>query len=213
MKQNNKHSTSQSPITLLGALLITTILAACSSAPIPIEYYLLDTGYNTQAHSVIHSHDAHNTTELPRVLLKNLTIANYLEQNELSILEANHKIYYANQHLWGEPIKVGLARALQHDLAKSKSALLVLPNEPDALEASTILTVKIDHFSATDSGEVILTGTFWIDNGQHTVRIPFNETEILESTGFKFAVTQQRQLIQNLSEIIAQAMKPSPSPL
>ena len=75
---------------------------------------------------------------------------------------------------------------------------------PNAINSDHQLQIHIDHYSATDSSEAILVGTYWlsndktISNGQSFV---FKRQ--LNVDGFSYAIGQQRQLLTELVKMIA----------
>ncbi|WIO73224.1 PqiC family protein [Porticoccaceae bacterium LTM1] len=177
---------------LLTCLIILT--AGCASSPLTVSYYLLDNDARvSQEKAPVQQH----------LLLKDISVANYLQQPELCILDDNYQLYFSSRHQWGEPLVNSIARVLNDDLLRSAAIQLVRVNDPDVVQANKWLKLNIDHFAPTSGGEVILAGTYWLGEGVQVTRQPFSYRTALEGDGYSQSVAKQRELLVQLSESIA----------
>lgn len=172
------------------------LLAACSSTPTTINYYLLDGAVN-------YSEDMVQTQSHKVVLLKKLELANYLHNANLPLLQDDHQVRYANNSAWAEPIQQGIKRALVNDFNHSSQTQLVLDSMPNSHNSDYQLQISIAHFSATDSGDVLLVGHYWLSQQDKVLTEQhFNFTQPLESDGFNQSIIQQRRLLKQLANMI-----------
>ena len=179
--------------------LLALFLAACSSAPTSENYfYLLHTDTTGPMQTVFEE----------KWLLERLTLANHLRQPELSIIESNQQIYFANQHRWGEPLEHGVFRSLRNSL-RAENIELVLPEEPDAERVSRTISLKIDHFAPTDQGIAVFSGVYWITEDTETSRTPFSYSLPLDQDGFNHSVEKLAELVEVLATRIIQELASS----
>lgn len=176
-------------------VLMISLISACSSTPTVIKHYLLDAKMEPSTKT---------GTELWR--LEPLIMSNHLEQPELLIIASNSQIYYSQLNLWSEPLKHGFIRLLSRNLLSTSDVQLVLPNEPGARALNRSLTIKVDQFAPRDSGDAVLSGTFWVTRSQGMERHAYSFTIPLEKDGFDHSVQQQAKLITQLASAIREAL-------
>lgn len=193
-------------IILLGSIYC---LLGCGSSPtIDTQHYFLNTPL-TQAefseiqHKVFPEHRE-------KVLLK-IDVADYLQQPFLIMQTDKHSIQYAQSHLWAEPLENELARALKHDLngANPNIQFTIIEENNEGQQANKLL-IDIEHFHATSSGKVILSGHFqWLrsqdKNGNTTGSNgiqPFYLEQVLTQDGYAHSVVQMRRLLEQLAQQI-----------
>lgn len=172
-------------------VLISILLCACSSVPTQINYYLLDS-------SIIGVKNKTETKTGKTITLEKLQLAHYLESVRLPLLQHDQGVVYASQHVWAEPLQLSISRVLVHDFKNSSAHKLRLTTMPNAENSDYLLQIHIDHFSATDDSTVILTGSYWLNNDEHS----FHFKKALTADGFNHSVGQQRLLISELAQMI-----------
>jgi uncharacterized lipoprotein YmbA len=178
-------------------VLVTLIISACSTVPSQINYHLLDSTMTDVGNNQKRITDK-------KITLQKLQLAKYLQSASLPLLQQDHGVIYANQHVWAEPLQLSIQRVLVNDFNQFSTHQLLLDNMPNAANSDYQLQIQIDHFSATDNSEVVLIGTYWVSddktvsNGQ-----PFFFKRQLDLDGFSYAIGQQRLLINELAKMIA----------
>lgn len=177
-------------------VLLFLLAAGCSSPPSPINYYVLDT-------TVTEENSREESAGATIITLQSLKLARYLDQSSLAMLQGQHGVYYAGQHVWAEPLQHGFARSLANDINKTSAARLILADEPGADKGKYQLQLQIDNFAATQDSRVLLSGKFWlINNDQVLAEKIFNLAAELPEDGYAAAVAQQRELITELAKLI-----------
>jgi len=180
---------------LLVSLMIA-LLAACSSTPTAINYYLLDG-------AITYSDNTPKPKSEGIVLLKKLDLAAYLQNANLPLLQYDHQVRYANHSAWAEPVQQGIKRALISDFNHLSTHQLVLDTMPNSDKSDYQLQIALDHFSATDAGDVLLVGNYWLSkDGDVLTKQGFNFKQTLENDGFNQSVLQQRLLLKQLATMI-----------
>jgi uncharacterized lipoprotein YmbA len=173
-------------------LLAVLVFSSCTSTPTPLNYYLLDNN-TTAIKQSLGNNDGKTIT-----LLK-LQLAHYLENVHLPLLQHDHTIVYANQHVWAEPLALSIKRILVEDFRQYTHNQLRLKRMPNAKNSDYQLLITITHFSATDDSTVILVGSYWLNEKEYS----FNFSRDLTADGFSQSVAQQRLLISDLVKMIS----------
>ena len=173
--------------------LISLLLSACSSAPTTdINYYLLDTNIVD-----LDKNSAKKSGETIR--LNKLHLAHYLENTRLPLLQHDQVIAFASQHVWAEPLQISIQRILVNDFKRYSPYQLRLKHTPNSKNSDYSLEIHITHFSATDDASVILLGSYWFDEKEHS----FHFKRELTADGFSHSVGKQRELIAELVKEIS----------
>ncbi len=179
-------------------LCFVLIMSGCASTSSQINYYVLENASSS------HPRPSTNTNR-PTVLLEKVQLANYLQSTNLPILKQDYSVKYARQSAWAEPIEQGIKRALVDDITANSSYQLTLNSMPNSHLSDYQLHIQIDHFSATDNANVILIGQYWLSQKDTLLsQQHFNLKHALTKDGFSESVEQQRQLLSQLSQLIAQ---------
>ncbi len=191
------------------AIIISILcLASCSSTSDTLEtkYYLLNSPSINKSISLI-STDSEQPKKKEVVLI--IEVAEYLQQPFIAMQIDEHSLYYAQSHLWAEPLKSDIMVALALELNNSSSTnnyTLVKGNA--ARYPSNKLFITIEHFHASKTGNIILTGNFqWVDkaiNDENQQLIqppqqPFYLETALEVDGFTHSVSKMRELLTQLA--------------
>ena len=183
-------------------LLSASLFSCSSSAPLTINHYILDTDINAYTAPKPTDQNPEVSAKPPRVVLKQIRLAKYLQQSQLAILQTNQQIYYSQQNIWSESLEHAIARALVNDVNQNNNSYTLLTNnEPHAGKSDYQLTLQLDHFVATDKSEVILAGKYWLtQQGNLVQNAPFYFERTLTEDGFSHAVKQQRSLLKALAK-------------
>jgi uncharacterized lipoprotein YmbA len=178
--------------------LVLLMLTACSSTPERVNYYVLSNQSSEWQSTEL------SASQSLIVTLSKLSLAKYLSQPNLALLEREHEINYANKHVWAEPLDSSFAKALVDDFNRLDSVRLLLAGDPNAGGSDLSLQIRIDHFLPTDSGNVVLIGDYWLlKKGEVLVSKSFSLSEPLDKDGYAHSVAIQRQLVNELAKNLA----------
>jgi len=127
----------------------------------------------------------------------------YLEQSHLVIQMADHQLHYANFHMWAEPLKQGLKKALLADLTKHNSEVNFIAESRGLNQDNlTTLSVNVDFFHSTAESKVVLSGLYWLEssekNGQYNNQ-SFHFELLLDKDGYPHSVEKMRFLVSQLA--------------
>lgn len=176
---------------LLGALW----LSGCSTTTLePPKYYVLS-GAPTAA---LPSAEA---TRL--VTLDSIVLADYLESSNIVLQVSDHELFFSTNHLWAEPLKVGIEKAL------SKQVALTSVTESAAVH----LDVVVDYFHIIDQDSVILAGSYTLQEAGKPLSMQrFSLSEPLQNSGYHYAVSVMSTLVGRLGQTISQQVSDYKSP-
>jgi uncharacterized lipoprotein YmbA len=173
-------------------LLITVIslLVACAGQPPEHSSYLLRSDKNTDSRQLNFEGDA---------FLGRITLARYIEQDGLVLLNANGTIHQARYHEWAEPLSISLreffgaeiSSGLGHDIAIQGPA-----------ESGVRIDIYIDQLHGNSAGEAVLVAGWSI--GEVTYR--FSEASVLEADGYAALVNAEKVLLKKLASAIAASL-------
>jgi len=184
-------------------LLLIVFLLSCNSPPVKINHYLLSTPNNVEALK------KHKTAGL--VLLRQVSIADYLRQPNLVILLEQHKLYYSPRDVWAESLKSAFSQALLQDLNHSQAQRYINVNSPLADQANTSIQIDLAHFHSTHLSTVVMSGRYWLSahSSEQEKAEPVSITEHsfyyeldLQQDGFAHAVDQLRATVTLLGKQI-----------
>lgn len=188
---------------ILTICLCMALLISCTSAPLSVRYYLLHTPENKMP-------DTRNDAK-PIAVLKLLNVADYLRQSSLVMQVAQHELYYSRQDVWAEKLQSSFYKALLQDLNATGQRNYVASSSPNATHAAAAITVKLEHFHATDSSTVVSSGHYWLSatdrqtdksNNLATTSHSFFFESQLKQDGYAHAVNKLRKLVHSLSKQI-----------
>jgi uncharacterized lipoprotein YmbA len=188
---------------ILTIYLCVVLLVGCTSKPLSVRYYLL---YTPENKVPVISNDAK-----PIAVLKSLDVADYLRQSSLVMQVAQHELYYSRQDVWAEKLQSSFYKALLQDLNATGQRNYVASFSPSATHAAVDITVKLEHFHATDSSTVVSSGRYWLsvnerqtdkNNDLATTSHSFFFESQLKQDGYAHSVEQLRTLVHSLSKQI-----------
>ncbi len=161
-------------------------LGACSSSTPETRYYLLTNAMQPP-------------TALERtcpVRIANVTLAPYLQRNNIIVQTAANELVPALQHRWSEPMQAGVARLMQRCINASA-------------DASASLTLTIDHLHGGESGVVVLQGQWQIIDGDNTKTERFDRRTNQSRDGYDALVKAQAQLLTELCQQVRSSHCPN----
>ena len=147
---------------LLGALMLTAALAACSS-PDPVLYTIAPVAGTP-----------HNSG--PRVIvLERVDVARYLDRSQIVLSSENYRLDVKSNDWWGEPLGAMLTRVLRQELGERLPQSTII-NENGAVTATPDATVELDlqRLDEDAAGNLIL-------QAQASVNFKGNRAPVLRS--------------------------------
>lgn len=188
-------------LTLLSIISIT----ACSSNNTPkTQYYLLNSPtLAAKVKEIVTPENKQKST----VSVTLFELPEYLTQPSLVLQLSDHQLYYSHFHMWAEPLNLGISQALSQDLNNHESNFNFIIDASINANKKADITLKISAFQATHQSQVILTGSYFINNpsliSRHKTRTnQFNIAVDLVSDGYPHAVEKMRQATQLLAKKI-----------
>jgi len=180
----------------LGLLLLFAV--GCASAPAAKTEYLLRYDASTSAESQPNE---------PRVGLRGVTVADYLNQPGLVVETGVNEVRPAQMHLWAEPLDEGLNIFLRAAIASvlGEEVGMMTRWAPDWEQN---IYVFVEQFHGTMSGNAVLVASFQITSasGAATSEYYFSRSVPLESKGYAGLVNAERRLAEELAAAIAAAL-------
>lgn len=194
---------------LITFIICILCLASCSSTPEEAEtkYYLLNSPSLNKS-AILDSSNTEQPKKKDVFLI--IDVAKYLQQPFIAMQIDEHTLYYAQSHLWAEPLKNEIAVALSYELNLSGqiNQYTVLEGNPNK-QSGDKLFVNIEHFHSSNTGNIILTGNFqWLDQSTknseaaYHSKQPFYLEAPLESDGFTHSISKMRTLLTSLASNI-----------
>ena len=136
-----------------------------------------------------------------------LELPEYLAQPSLVLQLSDHQLHYSHFHIWAEPLKLGLAQALSHDLNSNDSNVNFIVNTELRADLKADIIIKISAFQATHQAQVILSGSYTINrekvSPQSDIINNFNLVVDLKENGYPHAVEKMRQVTLLLAKDIS----------
>ena len=195
------------------------LLGCSSSSPLETKYYLLNSPTSlplTDENAQIVSNDSLQiaNTNKEKTLLK-INTADYLQQPFLVMQTDQHTLHYAQSHLWADPLDKEIVKALRQDLNNVDTKnYFEVANNSQTNRIHNTLTINIEHFHASDTGLVILSGNFIKINKKdtHTSSIKhsneqnnFYFEQALTEDGYTHTVFKMRETLKRLALKITQS--------
>lgn len=173
-------------------------LAACSNKPIGLNYYLL------HEPTLMMSESTADISQQPTIILRSLSIPDYLKQRNLSLQLSESEMHFSSKHVWAEPFGQDFSVALSESLsAKHKMRLQRQSKWTNDVQPEYILDIQLDDFIPTYDGKLVLKGKFRLEReGAAPQIVKFNYWLPLSQDGFAFSVSQMRLLIDKFTNDI-----------
>lgn len=192
--------------------LCLTFLNSCTSEPLSVRYYLLHTPENKVTNT--------SDNAKPIVVLQLLDVADYLRQPSLVMQVDQYELHYSHQDVWAEKLQSSFFKALLQDLNTTEQRNYVASSSPEAINAIMKISVKLEHFHATNASTVVSSGRYWLSahklqndknkdlaNSSHS----FYFRSELKQDGYAHAVKQLRTLVDDLAKQIEKDIAALPS--
>ena len=179
---------------------------ACTSKMIPDTYYSLSPGNATGTIT-----PAFNQREY-RLTLVRISLPKFLQRQNLVMQKGAHTLVPAQHHFWAEPLEDGIAKVLIQGIMKNSNALLVENNTGRWSRGSDCsLRLEFDSFHATQSGQVLSAGRFWLQGAKasNTFVQPFSYSDDLQQDGYTQVITQLQSSLQKLASSVVTAIEDS----
>lgn len=184
------------------------LLSACTSNNTPkTQYYLLNSPTlntsvgNTNSASII------NNTNTPTITVNVLELPDYLKQPGLVLQLSDHQLHYSNFHMWAETLKTSVAHTLAQDLNTidqyNHHVISAIASRPTD---DTELVIEITAFHATHQSQVILAGSYWLQESKIPRLVKKHNFKLMVALtvdGYPHAVHKMRQAITLLSADIS----------
>ena len=191
--------------TVIMVMLSVIMFTACSSNNTPkTQYYLLNSP--TLAVGTSKNEITKNEPQ-STISVALLELPEYLAQPSLVLQLSDHQLHYSHFHIWAEPLKLGLAQALSHDLNSNDSKVNFIVNTELRADLKADIIIKISAFQATHQAQVILTGSYIINTEKASPQSDtinnFNLVVDLKENGYPHAVEKMRQVTLLLANDIS----------
>lgn len=182
------------------------LLNGCTSEPLNVRYYLLHTPEIKVSNT--------NEKTKPIIVLQLLDVADYLRQSSLVMQVNQHELHYSRQDVWAEKLQSSFYKALLQDLNSTDQQNYVASSSPMAKHATAAITIKLEHFHATDASTVVSSGQYWLSKNDPQTGKTNKNSHLVTSThsfffesplkqdGYAHAVEQLRTSVFSLSQQI-----------
>lgn len=185
---------------LMLALLSVISITACTSNNTPkTQYYLLN--------SPTLALNATVNEQQPAISVTLLELPEYLAQPSLVLQLSDHQLHYSHFHMWAEPLNLGLAQALNQDLNNNKNGLSFIVSADINANKDADIIIKISAFQATHQSQVLLTGSYTINDKLMSQQMNktnnFSLFVDLDDNGYPHAVEKMRQATSLLAQEIS----------
>jgi uncharacterized lipoprotein YmbA len=183
--------------------LCMALLLGCTSEPLSVRYFLLHTPGNKVKNTVFETK--------PIAVLQLVNVADYLRQPSLVMQVDRHELHYSRQDVWAEKLQASFYKALLQDLNATGQRNYVASSSPNATHAAVEISIKLEHFHATDTSTVVSSGRYWLSQNDPqaskakdvtTSSHSFFFESQLNQDGYAHAVEQLRTLVVSLSKQI-----------
>lgn len=184
------------------------LLSACTSNNTPkTQYYLLNSPTLNTSVSNKNSARIIKNTNTPTITVNVLELPDYLKQPGLVLQLSDHQLHYSNFHMWAETLQTSIVRTLTQDLnTVDQRHHYVIAAMPSRQTFDTELLVEVTAFHATHQSQVILAGSYWLQERKtpHVLKKHhFKFMVALTVDGYPHAVQQMRQAMTLLSSDIS----------
>lgn len=177
------------------AFLVLFALVGCINTQPALDtyYYILDNTPQSQAHSAVNSG---STTSLKQVKVRSVAMPDYLNQPNLVIKLSDHQIKIANYHFWAEDLRQSVQQVLINELNLKNPETSFIQTCVSCDE----LVITVDHFYPTQSGDVVLSGSYYRTSNYVLNNFVLKRT--LDKGGYDEAVSAMRLLLGELADQI-----------
>ncbi|MBM6551578.1 PqiC family protein [Marinomonas ostreistagni] len=178
---------------IFAAVLCMVLLSACATSTLePPKYYVLNGAPKA----------TESTQQVTPIELSSITLAEYLQSSNMVLQVSEHELFFSTNHLWAEPLQVGIEKALANQLWLVQ----------DASQAALELELNVDYFHIIDQDSVILAGHYSVEGQDGTLtQQRFSLQQPLNESGYPYAVSVMSELVERLGKEILQQVQISQS--
>lgn len=190
-------------VRVFSCLLCFILLAACSSQPTAVKYYILSQDYLEQPEKPAYAVGERNIV----VLIESVNVATFLRQPGLVMQQGNNQIYIAKSSLWADPLEDAIPKFIRSRLNHQDTPYRYMLAQEYTLPTAEAysLSIQIDAMQAKDNGEVILAGHYTVQlpsgDGKPVLKAFYFERDLLKD-GHVYAIGQIEMLLSSLAEDI-----------
>lgn len=178
------------------SIALLLLLAACSSQPAQVHYYLMRADSVPESQSLAASAD---------YALGSVTIAAYIDQPGMVLEVEGGQIQAALFNKWAEPMTRGVRSFLQVTITKQLGEALFASSESSA---DTLVEINIDQLHGTNDGKAVLSAYWWLKrDGKVLEAYQVGETIALKSDGYGALADAEQALLARLAKRIATQLK------
>lgn len=182
-------------------IVCAVILGACSSAPVTLSHYVLNTASQ---------HDLSAANQAPIVEIKRIVLPDYLQGRSLVMQRLDGTLAMASKHVWAQPLAEDIGATLARKITQNGNYSAVYTGAVSHKISSQLASVEvhIEHFLPTESGDLILTG-YWYNRASEDLTNTlhrFHFQSSLSADGYAYAVGEMRVLIAELANDIQRVL-------
>ncbi|WP_100641923.1 PqiC family protein [Alteromonas facilis] len=180
----------------IGTMLILMGLMGCSSQPVTLHYYLLD--------SVQHPAERQAHNELPIIIIDTVSLPEHLRSRSLVMQNNDETLSLATKHLWAQPLEDDIGNLLAKNIRRSDRFQAFYGNllERASHEPHFSIAIVIEHFMPLSSGEVVMSGYWYSAQIDTSTPHLFDYRLIMEEDGYSHAVNKLRESVSMLAQDI-----------
>ncbi|MDC0610267.1 PqiC family protein [Vibrio sp.] len=162
----------------ISALLCIVLLSACSSnEQVTTPQYLLPYPAKVEA--------SQQSTDVKTIRLKSISIPNYLQKQNIVLVNDDGQVYQAANHLWAESLEHQLEQMTLTYLATRLPAIdWLAPSQYQV--SSDYMTINVEKFYASQVGQVTVSGywTIWSKDNTQLLQKRFYYTSEMSEDGY-----------------------------
>ncbi len=167
--QLNLHAVQIFIILLLPGFLLTACLGNNTR---PASYYLLTAD---KSHDVVLS----ATDDKPAILIRAVTIPDYLARKQIVSRNSAHGLMVSDQHRWGGKFRKNIERVLANNLSYYlSSANVAVSPHSQPIDPTYFLEVSINEFERLENGRVILSADWYLVDPESLKSVRFAKESI-----------------------------------
>lgn len=181
-------------------ILASLLLAGCAGSPGSPSLFLLDSQTRGDHPAV--------AEKAPRLVVKPVTLAKFLDQDGIIYQTEPHRIVIAQENRWAAPLSSQLSdilyKTLAHDVTQAR-----VKKYPDRKQKSYQLQTRIDQFMGHYDGKAHVAGQWQLQDpeGQTIRQHHFATTVALPRDGYPALISSLSQSWNKLSRQIAHSIQ------
>lgn len=176
--------------------LLAIVLVGCTSKPTLLNYYTLhDPQAQTKTAPLSH--------EVKTIHMSRVKLPDYLKQRNLAFLLTDTQLHFAPQHVWAEPLYDGVYQSLAKSLMRDYRIYATTNMKYEMSSSTQELRIQIDDFIASYDGQVVLSGQYWVEQGDKNEVFLFYFALPLEQDGYPHTVRKMREALTLLAADVA----------